>query len=78
MRAAVQRWAIERVLYGARAALSRARTAEAVRALVPRAAPFVARKENYDASESVAMGNARGRWRIPGSSPRRAVAEPRA
>jgi monoterpene epsilon-lactone hydrolase len=69
MRAAVQRWAIERVLYGARAALSRARTAKAVRALVPRAAPFVARKENYEASEPVAMGDARGRWITPAGSP---------
>jgi monoterpene epsilon-lactone hydrolase len=69
MRAAVQRWAIGRVLYGARAVLSRAQSADAVRALVQRAAPFVARKEQYEASVPFAMGEARGRWIRPAGSP---------
>jgi monoterpene epsilon-lactone hydrolase len=69
MRAAVQRWAIGRVLYGARAVLSRAQSADAVRALVQRAAPFVARKEQYEPSVPFAMGEARGRWIRPAGSP---------
>jgi acetyl esterase/lipase len=69
MRAAVQRWAIGRVLYGARAVLSRAQTPDAVRALVAKAAPFIARKEQYEASAPFAMGEARGRWIRPSDSP---------
>ena len=69
MRAAVQRWAIGRVLYGARAVLARAQTADAVRALVARAAPFIARREQYEASAPVTMGEARGRWIRPVGGP---------
>ncbi len=69
MRAAVQRWAIERVLRGARAALSRAGTVQDLRALAPRAAPFIARRESYEASEPVGMGETRGWWVLPAGAP---------
>jgi acetyl esterase/lipase len=65
MRAAVQRWAIEQVLHGARAALSRAENPASVRTLVARAAPFVARRESFAASAAFEDGGARGRWITP-------------
>lgn len=65
MRAGLQRWAVEHLLHVARAALLRARSPEGVRALAARAAPFVARKEAYEASAPVEMGGSRGRWISP-------------
>jgi acetyl esterase/lipase len=65
MRAAVQRWAIEQVLHGARAALSRAEDPASVRALVARAAPIVARRESFADSAAFEDGEARGRWITP-------------
>jgi len=69
MRAGLQRWAVEHVLHGARAALARARTPARVRALAAGAAPFVARKEAYEASAPLDMGGSRGRWITPAGSP---------
>lgn len=69
MRAGLQRWAVEHALHGARAALSRARTPGRVRTLAARAAPFVARKEAYEASAPLEMGGSSGRWVVPAGSP---------
>jgi epsilon-lactone hydrolase len=65
MRAAVQRWAIERALQGARAALARAHTVDRVRELTARSAHFIARREAYVASETLAIGETRGWWITP-------------
>jgi monoterpene epsilon-lactone hydrolase len=65
MRAAVQRWTIERVLQGARAALARARSVDRVRELTARSARFIARREAYEASESLTIGDTRGWWITP-------------
>lgn len=65
MRAAVQRWAIERVLQGARAALARAHSVDRVRELTARSAKLIARRETYEASEPLAIGDTRGRWITP-------------
>ena len=65
MRAAVQRWAIERVLHAARAALARAETPERVRQLTARAAPFIARREIYESSTPFTIGEARAWWVVP-------------
>ena len=73
MRAAVQRWAIERVLHGARAALARAETPERIRELMARAASAIARRENYDASAPFAIGEAQARWITPAGSPQGGV-----
>jgi acetyl esterase/lipase len=70
MRAAVQRWAIERVLRAARVALARAETPGQVRELVKRAAPAVARREQYAASAPFAIGEAQGRWIDPAGAPK--------
>jgi acetyl esterase/lipase len=70
MRAAVQRWAIERVLHAARAALARAGTPGRVRELVARAAPAIARREKFAASAPFAMGEALGRWIDPEGAPK--------
>jgi acetyl esterase/lipase len=69
MRAGLQRWAVEHVLHGARAVLARARTPQRVRDLAARAAPFVARKEAYEASPAFESGEARGRWIAPAGAP---------
>jgi monoterpene epsilon-lactone hydrolase len=69
MRAAVQRWAIEQGLHAARAALARAETPARVRELTARVAPFIARKEAYEASPPLAMGEAHGRWITPAGAP---------
>jgi acetyl esterase/lipase len=69
MRAAVQRWAIERGLHAARAALARAGTPQRVRALVARAAPLVARREIYTSSAPFDAGTARARWIEPEGNP---------
>jgi acetyl esterase/lipase len=73
MRAGLQRWAVEHVLHGARAALARARTPARVRALAAGAAPFVARKEAYEASAPLDMGGSRGRWITPAGSPQGSI-----
>ena len=65
MRAAVQRWAIDRVLQGARAALARADGVARVRRLTNWSAGFIARCESYEASQPLAMGEATGRWVTP-------------
>ena len=65
MRAAVQRWAIERVLQGARAALARAHSVDRVRELTASSAKLIARRETYEASEPLAIGDTRGRWITP-------------
>jgi acetyl esterase/lipase len=70
MRAAVQRWAIERVLRAARVALARAATPGQVRELVKRAAPAVARREQYVASAPFEIGQAQGRWIDPAGAPK--------
>jgi epsilon-lactone hydrolase len=69
MRAAVQRWAIERVLHAARAALARAESPERVRKLTARAAPFIARREVYEASAPFPIGEARAWWVVPAGAP---------
>ena len=65
MRAAIQRWAIGRVLHGARAALARAQSVDRVRELTARSASFIARRETYEASAPLKMGDALGRWITP-------------
>ncbi len=62
MREALQRWAVKRVLNVSRAALSRAPTPERIRSLVARASPLIARRETYEASAPVAVGEAQARW----------------
>lgn len=69
MRAGLQRWAVEHVLHGARAALARARTPERVRALAARAVPVVARKEAYESTPAFESGESSGRWITPAGSP---------
>jgi monoterpene epsilon-lactone hydrolase len=69
MRAGLQRWAVEHVLHGARAALTRARTPAHVRALAKRAVPLIARKEVYEISAPLDMAGSRGRWITPSGSP---------
>ncbi|MGH8243257.1 MAG: alpha/beta hydrolase [Steroidobacteraceae bacterium] len=73
MRAALQRWAIERMLLAARASLARADTPQGVRALVSRAAPAIARREAFTTSELFAIGEARGWWVEPAGQPRGGV-----
>ena len=73
MRAAVQRWAVEQLLRGARAALARADTPANVRDLTARAAALFARKESYEASAPVEMGGARGWWVTPTGSPQAGI-----
>jgi monoterpene epsilon-lactone hydrolase len=65
MRAGLQRWAVEHVLHGARAALARARTPARVRELAARAARFVARRETYATSPAFEAARASGRWIEP-------------
>ncbi|MEX1994319.1 MAG: alpha/beta hydrolase [Steroidobacteraceae bacterium] len=69
MREAAQRWAIERVLHVARAVLAREPTPERIRKLVARAAPFVARREAFEASAPFAVGEASARWIQPTGLP---------
>ena len=73
MRAAVQRWAIERLLHAARAALARAEKPGRVRVLMQRAAPAVARREEFAASKPFAVGEARAWWIEPAGSPKGGV-----
>ena len=73
MRAAIQRWAIQRVLQGARVALSRADGAVRVRELTAWSEGFFARRESYEASQPVAMGEATGRWIMPAGAQQGAI-----
>ncbi|MBM4219972.1 MAG: alpha/beta hydrolase [Gammaproteobacteria bacterium] len=73
MRAAVQRWAVEQLLRGARAALARADTPGRVRALAARAAALFARRETYDASPPVDLGGVDGWWITPAGSPQAGI-----
>jgi len=73
MRAAVQRWAVEQLLRGARAALARADTPANVRDLTTRAAVLFARKESYEASAPVEMGGTHGWWVTPAGSPQAGI-----
>ncbi|MGH8197041.1 MAG: alpha/beta hydrolase [Steroidobacteraceae bacterium] len=69
MREAAQRWAIERVLNVARAVLARDPSPPRIRALTARAAPFIARRESFEASEPVEVGEARAWWIQPAGVP---------
>jgi len=65
MREALQRWAVKRVLNVSRAVLAREPSPERVRSLVARASPLIARREAYEASAPVAVGEAEARWLQP-------------
>ena len=65
MREALQRWAVKRVLNVSRAVLAREPSPERVRSLVARASPLIARREAYQASAPVAVGEAQARWVQP-------------
>ncbi len=73
MRAAVQRWAIGQLLLGTRAVLARAKTPERVRVLTAQAARVFARKEAFETSPPVSMGEASGRWITPAGSPKAGI-----
>jgi len=73
MLATVQRWAVQRVLHAARAALARAETVDRVRKLTALAAPFMARHENFETSAPFALGEARAWWVEPAGRPRGGV-----
>ena len=74
MRAAVQRWAIERVLHGARAALARAETPAARARADARGRRLSSRGANhYEASPPFAIGEARGPVDHAGRQRRRAA-----
>ncbi len=73
MRAAVQRWAIERVLHAARAGLARAETPEHIRELMAWSARAIARRETYEASTPFTIGEARAWWVVPAGSPQGGV-----
>ena len=73
MRAAVQRWAVEGMLLGARAALARADTPGRVRELTARAAGILARKESFEASAPVDRGGGGGWWVTPCGSPQAGI-----
>ncbi|MGH8249576.1 MAG: alpha/beta hydrolase [Steroidobacteraceae bacterium] len=59
---AAQRWAIHRVLNVARAMLARDPTPGRIRKLSARAAPFVARRESFEASTPFAIGAGMAWW----------------
>ncbi len=73
MRAALQRWAIERVLHVARAALVRAETPQRLRAMAARAAPILARREQFEVSAPFAVGEAQAWWVEPAGRPQGGV-----
>ena len=62
MREALQRWAIKRMLNVSRVFMARDLSPERVRALSMRVGPMLARRESYEASEPVAIGEASARW----------------
>ena len=65
MREALQRWAVKRALNLSRAVLARDPPPERVRALMARASRLIARRESYQASAPVAIGDAQARWIQP-------------
>jgi acetyl esterase/lipase len=65
MREALQRWAVKRMLNVSRAVLAHEPTPERVRMLVARAAPLMARREAYEASAAIPVGEAQARWVHP-------------
>jgi len=69
MRESLQRWAVERALHVARALLARDPTPAHIRRLAARAAPFIARREQFDASIPFAVGEARAWWIQPTGIP---------
>ncbi len=69
MREAIQRWAVKRALNVSRALLAREPTPERVRAMVTRVAPLIARREVYEASVPMPIGEASGWWVQPSDVP---------
>jgi len=69
MRDAAWRWAIERALHVARAALAQAPTPARIRTVFKLAAPLAARREIFDVSAPIAVGDAQGWWVRPGGIP---------
>ncbi len=65
MREALQRWAVNRILNVSRAVMAKEPTPERVRELSARAGPLFARRENYEASAPIAVGDAEVRWVQP-------------
>jgi acetyl esterase/lipase len=65
MREALQRWAVKRMLNVSRAVLAREPTPARVRALVEHAAPLLARREAYEASAAIPVGESHARWVHP-------------
>jgi len=65
MREAVQRWAIKRVLNVTRAFLARNPSPGRIRTATARAAPLIARRESFEASVPLAVGDARAHWVQP-------------
>ncbi len=73
MRESLQRWAVERALHVARALLARDSTPAHIRKLAARATPFIARREQFDASVPFAVGEARAWWIQPTGIPQGGV-----
>jgi len=65
MREALQRWAVKRVLNVARALMTTEPSPERVRSLSARAANLIARREAYEVSAPVTVGEAQARWVQP-------------
>jgi acetyl esterase/lipase len=73
MRAAAQRWLVERALNIGRALLARAETPERVREWTARAAPHVGRREAFAATPAFRAGEASTRWIATAGEPRGGV-----
>jgi len=69
MRDKARRWAIERVLHVARAAVAREPTPARIRTVFAWAAPLGARRESFETSAPVAVGDARAWWVQPAATP---------
>jgi epsilon-lactone hydrolase len=65
MREALQRWAVKRVLNLSRVFMTRDLSPERVRALSARAGPMLARRESYEASAPITIGEASAWWVQP-------------
>ncbi len=65
MREALQRWAVNRILNVSRAVMAKELSPVRVRALAARVGPLIARRESYEASAAVAVGDASARWVQP-------------
>jgi acetyl esterase/lipase len=65
MREALQRWAVKRILNVSRAVMANDPSPERVRVLSARAAPLVARRESFEASAPIPVGDARAWWVQP-------------